>query len=130
MLALLLDPDEAREALDPKKYPKRHVFLVSVEGDIICCDLDEGWIRITKPPEIQNLEWCAVLKAAISHMQHYTILAKLIHDNLRETSEAVPKPQPSVMVFEKGNCPVCTLIADPEFYPYCSEAHRIRDRGF
>lgn len=125
MRTLVLGPDDVREALDPRNHPKRHVFLVSVEGDVICCDLDGGWVRFTKPPHIRHKDWSTVLKAAISHMQHYIFLTKNIHDNLLEDTE--PRPIPAnIFVHEKGSCPKCGEQADPGMYPYCSEAHKLQ----
>lgn len=87
MKTLVLGPEEVREALDPKNFPKRHVFIISIDGDIICCDVDQGWILYRRPPGLRNREWCGALRFAIDSMQHHLLVAKSIHDDLRETTE-------------------------------------------
>ena len=133
MKTLVLGPEEVREALDPKNHPKRHVFLVSVDGDIICCDVDEGWLLFKRPQGVKNRKWCEAIRAAISSMQHHILVAKSIHDDLRETTEpegrALPEPA-KVLVYEKGKCPTCLEPSDPASYPYCCELHRRRARGY
>lgn len=133
MKTLVLGPEEVREALDPKKHPKRHVFLVSIDGDIICCDVDEGWLLFKRPVGLKNKQWCVSIRAAISAMQHHLLVAKSIHDELKETTEpeakALPSTEPAkVLVFVKGSCPECDRESDPGSYPYCSEFHRRTSR--
>lgn len=134
MKTLVLGPEEVREALDPKKYPKRHVFLVSIDGDIICCDVDEGWLIFKRPESLRNRQWCEAIKAAISAMQHHILVAKSIHDDIRETTEPdghapTPMQLAKVLVFEKGHCPSCGELSDPGSYPYCCDLHRRKARG-
>ena len=133
MKSIVLGPEQVREALDPKNYPKRHIFLVSIDGDIYCCDLDEGWLVFRKPQNVTYRDWCVALRGAISSMQHYILVAKSIHDELREMPEGATTYEPpstNVLVFEKGRCPVCAHESDPDSYPYCCELHRRRSRGY
>lgn len=134
MKTLVLGPEEVRVALDPKNYPKRHVFVVSVDGDIICCDVDEGWMIFKRPSGLRNKEWCVAVRAALSSMQHHLLVAKSIHDDLRETTEPDIKNPLSgpatVLVYEKGLCPSCMEPSDPASFPYCCELHRRRARGY
>lgn len=117
MKTLVLGPEEVREALDPKKYPKRHVFLVSVDGSIICCDVDAGWLMFQRPTGITNKEWCVALQAALSTMKHHLLVAKSIHADIRDSTERE-------VVLPVGGCPECGGESDPESTPYCSEFHR------
>jgi hypothetical protein len=117
MKTLVLGPDAVREALDPRRYPKRHVFLVSVDGAIICCDVDAGWITFQRPTGLTHKEWCVAIKAAISSMQHHLLVAKSIHDDIRDSTDRGVVPP-------VGECPECGGPSDVESAPYCSEFHR------
>lgn len=120
-----LGPEEVRAALDPKNFPKRHVFLVTTDGDIFVCDIDFGWMVFRRPGHVSNRAWCEALRAAISSMQHHLLVAKTIHDALREIEGTG-----TVLVFEEGNCPSCQAPSDPANYPHCSELHRRRSLGY
>lgn len=117
MHSLDLGPEEVREALSPKNFPKRHVFLITVDGDIFVNDIDLGWMVFRRPKGMIHKDWCRALRAAVSSMQHHLLVAKTIHDSFRDAT---------VLVFEKGTCPICQRPASPESYPYCCELHRER----
>ena len=87
MKTLVLGPEEVREALDPRTNPKRHVFLVTLEGDIICCDVDSGWIAFRRPRGLRNREWAVAVKAAVEAINHHAVVARSIHDDICERTE-------------------------------------------
>jgi hypothetical protein len=127
MKTLVLGPEEVRAALDPKNYPKRHVFLVAIDGSIICCDLDDGWLMFQRPENVKNRDWCVAIRGAISSMNHHLLVAKSIHDDVRETTE--PDFKIPIVTLE-GRCPVCMEPSDPDSKPYCCELHRRKARGY
>lgn len=126
MHSLDLGPEEVREALDPKNFPKRHVFLITMDGDIFVCDIDLGWMVFRRQKTNTRKEWSVALRAAISSMQYHMIRAKAVYDELKNPGTEDPEPEDvaKVLVFEKGSCPTCGADSDPEHYPFCCELHR------
>lgn len=129
MKSIVYSPEEVKAALEPTRNPKRHVFLITTAGDIICCDVDSGWIRFVRPESCTLREWGMALKSAITAMQHHLKVAKSIHDDFMDTTQPniqFARLQPSVIVNAEGTCPACGSPSDSNVYPYCEEHGRLK----
>lgn len=87
MKNLVLGPEDVREALNPQNFPKRHVFMVTLEGDILCCDVDEGWLAFRRPRGLTNRQWAKAVRAAVDALNHQALVARSIHDDIEERTE-------------------------------------------
>ncbi len=87
MKTLVLGPDEVREALNPVLHPRRQVFLVNLDGDIFCCDLDDGWVRFKRPVGLQHRKWATAVKAAVDALSLQLETARAVHSDLVERTE-------------------------------------------
>lgn len=95
MKTLVLGPEEVRVALDPTTNPKRHVFLVTPEGDILCCDLDYGWVVFRRPRGLTNRQWGGAITSAVKSLKHHSMVASAIQEDIEERTEpggSLPEP--------------------------------------
>ncbi len=99
MKTLVLGPDAVREALNPYLFPRRQVFLVTLDGDIVCCDLDEGWMVFKRPPGFLHKEWARAVEGAVIALTQQAMSARAIHDDIEDRTEpCVMRPSPTVIV--------------------------------
>lgn len=98
MKTLVLGPDAVREALNPYLFPRRQVFLVTLDGDILCCDLDEGWMSFKRPRALRHKEWARAVEAAVLALTYQAMAARAIHDDIEDRTEPCISSSPTVIV--------------------------------
>lgn len=91
MKTLVLDPDIARAVLDLNEHPRRCVWIVTLRGEIIVNDLDEGWLRLVPDEGVRDRDWARAIKAAVQNLQHKLDSSLAIYYRFLEaTDPAIP----------------------------------------
>jgi hypothetical protein len=69
MKTLVLDPEQVRAALDVTEFPRRCVWVVSMRGEIVVHDLDEGWMQFAPAKGVTDRQWAQAIKHAVKNLQ-------------------------------------------------------------
>ena len=66
--------------------------MVTVRGEIIVNDLDEGWLRICPDPSVSDRRWAVAIKAAVKNLQSKLDSTLAIYYRFLETTDpAIPQ---------------------------------------
>jgi hypothetical protein len=91
MKTLVLDPEQVRAALDVNEHPRRCVWVVSMRGEIVVHDLDEGWMQFAPARGVTDRQWAQAIKHAINNLQSKLEMTLATYYRfLEQTDPAIP----------------------------------------